>query len=228
MQLLHTKKIRVLLIVIAVVCLLFWYFYYTTGRFISAYSSYAALSLDDENVVNVPAQPDNPVRREMNQMLAEVLSGNLSPAGRLQKAQRGLDLAHQSEHILDPIQDRGGDVDQAIDGMQKSANTLSRFSSFGREEKIVALAKRRADIVSDIRALTIRANFETGKIFQHVIDDKGKLSDAYVTELNAEIPDVEAQFNRRSGLYAELGEVSDSIVKEYLSLSVFGLPIHGK
>ena len=133
--------------VVVITGLFLWYFYHATGQFIRAYESYATLSLSEENAAYAPGQPDNPVRREMNQMLAEVLGVKMTTADRFQKARRGFELVQESEHLLDPIQDRGGEVDQAIAGMRARTNALTDMSSFGREKKLIELAKRRAESV---------------------------------------------------------------------------------
>ena len=194
----------------------------------SAYETYATAALEEESAAYAPASPNNPVRQELNRNLGTVLGGNTSKTDRLELSKRGLTLIDESNHELDPIQDRGGRVDESIAAMEGQIGLLNGVSSRGALGRIVSLAKRRADMVSDIRALTVKANYETEKIFQRIIQEKGNLPPSFVNELNAEIPEVEEQYNKRTALYSELQEISDKIVEEYLALSVLGLPIGGK
>ena len=70
-RILNNPGVRISLAIVVIVGLLLWYFYHATGQFIRAYETYATLSLIEENAAYAPGQPDNPVRREMNQTLAE-------------------------------------------------------------------------------------------------------------------------------------------------------------
>jgi len=228
MRFLTQKKIVVLILVLILVCAFFYHAYRTTSQFVAAYKAYAELSLEEENIIYVPAQPDNPTRQEMNLTLAQILGQKMTPIERLQKARRGEELAREYGHELDGIQDRGGSIDTSINAMEHTIDVATDLSSNGKEKEIVQLARKRADLVSDIRALTARANFEITDIFRRIQSEKGVLSDKYVTELNAEVPDAEKRFDMRTNDYKELQDLSDQIVKDYLELSVFGLPVTGK
>jgi len=87
--------------------------------------------------------------------------------------------------------------------------------------EIVALAKRRSSMISDIRAYSYRADFEVGQIFDHITGDKGQLTDAYVTELNTDIPEMESKFDKRTNLYTDLQALASDMQKKADSLGMF-------
>jgi hypothetical protein len=215
-------------VAVAITLSIWTYTYVSTKNFVASYVPYATEALEQEAAAYVPAASNNQYRQELNKTLAEVLTKKLSERDRVRTARRGLELLAEVQRELDRIQDRGGSIDQAIVSMEQRVNPLTDFSSGGDMRRIVALAKQRGDIISDIRALTSRANFETARIFNHIIQDEGVLSDEYVLTLNADIPAIEERFNKRSGLYNELEVVSDDILQTYLDLHVFGIAVGGK
>lgn len=144
----------------------------------------------------IPSVSENPVRQELNQQLAVVLSEDLSAGDRLKGARRGIELIEI--------------IDQQIDASEHTANLLENaeadrgISSPVFSGEIAVLVSKLVSISSDIRGLSYRANFHTEQIFTRIIDDKGVLSDTHKRELNELIPLVEEQFDRRSNLYLEL------------------------
>jgi hypothetical protein len=96
---------------------------------------------------------------------------------------------------------------------------LASLASSDQARQIIALAKSRASIISDIRAYSYRTDFDINTIFTRLVADRGALTDQYVLDLNSQIPAVEASFNKRSDLYTELQNTSDSIASIYSSLS---------
>jgi hypothetical protein len=146
-------------------------------------------------------------------VLTQVLALPMTPAERLKLSNDGLTLLSALSDQIKAIDKTKDAADTEIAKMQLAA--LGGLGASDSTKQLLALTKKRSQIVSDIRAYSYRANFETGIIFNRIITDGGKLTPAHVTELNNEVPDLETQFNKRSNLYTELGTVTSSIEETY-------------
>jgi len=181
----------------------------SAGTFSQLIARYMALLPQNDAAVFLPGAPNNPVRGELNQVLTQVLSKQTSVSERLKLSAQGNDLVARSEQQLSSISDTGDTMDALIAQMQEM--TAGTFTSSDAAHQFIALAKERASIVSDIRAYSYRAEFETKKIFDRVIAEQGRLTDSFIIELNADVPDVERQFNSRTNLYTDLQDVDGKI-----------------
>ena len=207
-----TFNIRLAAAIIACVLvlgLLAYLVHRSPSRFAASYTAYSVLAQKQQDAAFVPGAPNNPVRQQLSQFLTQILAKQTSAKERLKLATQGLSSLGDSEKQINEIGTTGEKVDSAIAKMQ--VDSLGDISSSDISRQIVALAKQRSSIISDIRGYSYRADFEIDKIFRRIIADGGKLTDAYVIELNDEVPAVEAQFNKRSDLYNQLQAVSGQI-----------------
>lgn len=214
----HISRYRLSLVTVCIfgiLALVASYIVRADARFSHTYLEYAAAADDADTAVYVPTATNNPVRQEMNAMLNDVLGNALQPETRLARAKRGMELLQLSEQQIDEIAPKHDAALDAIAVMERSVSPADAIFQRGNPQKIIVFAKERAQAVSDIRALSYRADFETGKIFQHIIDSKGQLSDVYVRELNSTIPDLEEQFNKRQNRYNDLQQMLNEIQAAY-------------
>jgi hypothetical protein len=186
-----------------------------TSAFETSYEGYAALAATTDNSAFIPGAQDNPVRAQINELLTSVLSDKMSDADRALKSHEGLKLLDQSNVQIDNIGKDAEPTALALEKLDLIANNASDFAQKDTMRSIVALAKQRASIIEDIRGLSYRANFETANIFNRIISEGGKLTDAHVTELNNEVPDVEGQFNKRHDLYDQLNATISQIQEKH-------------
>jgi hypothetical protein len=214
MRSLFSKHIGIIGLLILFVFLLFLYKFYFSWQFAQSYDTYATLSEAHVTAAFLPATNDNQLRQELNRMLADVLAVELPQKDRLERAERGLLLLNELEKQIDAIGDSGETVSKALSEME------SRASGSERRE-IVDLALERVRVIGDIRGLSYRASYHTAEIFNRVIQDGGTLTPEHVTELNSQIPLVEEQFDRRTGLYDELESIGGEIEKVHDGLSIF-------
>lgn len=209
------------LIALIVVCLIIvagvgYALYHSASGSVDRYTVYATLAEEHEQAAYLVGAANNPVRQELNQVLSEALARPMTSSERLQLAEHGKELLKEAEGQIDMIGELGAKVDTAIAQMQVGA--LGEFSSSDIAREVLVLAKKRSDIIADIRGLSYRANFETAKIFDRVIADGGKLTKEHISMLNDEIPDVEKQFDRRSDLYLELQRTAKQIDQRSVDL----------
>lgn len=200
------------IIILFVLCF-FAYRFYFAWQFTKTYDTYAALSGIHVQAAFLPATNDNPLRQELNRMLADVLAAQLPEKDRLARAERGLLLLNELEKQIDTIGDSGEAVAKALGEMEGRASGSER-------QEIVQLALERLRVIGDIRGLSYRASYHTAEIFNRVIQDGGTLTAEHVTELNNQIPLVEEQFDRRTGLYDELVSIGSRIDRARKELSV--------
>lgn len=186
-------------------CFLAYRFYFA-WQFTKSYDTYATLSDIHVNAAFLPATNENPLRQELNRMLADVLAEQLPQSDRLERAERGLLLLNELEKQIDAIGDSGEAVSKALGEMEARASGSER-------REIVDLALERLRVIGDIRGLSYRASYHTAEIFNRVITDGGALTPEHVIELNNQIPLVEEQFDRRTGLYDELESIGGRVTR---------------
>lgn len=198
----------VLLAGLALLCLMLGFAWYSSAQALAADArkyadAYKALS----DAAFLPGAAANPVRSAANRALVEVLTGTLSSAERIERAQDGQSLLKDIELEIDAIPDARSLADSTRERLVARQYTLGGMWHAGRLRDIGGLAAQQGVLVEDIRGLSYGANYHTDKIFSRVIADNGLLDSAFVATLNAEIPQVEEQFNRRSNLYTDLQQV---------------------
>lgn len=207
-------------LVLASLCMLFVilcflaYRFYFAWQFTKSYDTYAALSDIHVSAAFLPATNENPLRQELNRMLADVLVAELPETDRLERAERGLLLLNELEKQIDAIGDSGEAVAKALGEMEARASGSER-------REIVDMALERLRVIGDIRGLSYRASYHTAEIFNRVIQDGGALTKEHVTDLNNQIPLVEQQFDRRTGLYDELESIGGKISRAQDELPIF-------
>ena len=178
--------------------------WYSKSKFIEAYNSYEALAALQQNAAFVPGAADNPVRDQLNTALSQVLAKETSASKRLQLSSQGVDLVKQLNAQADDIHTTGEPVAASITALSGSAGSIGNIYNRSVMTGLVTMAKAQQDTIQNIRALTYRSNFEILQIFNHILADKGALTDQYTIELNDDIPSVEAEFNQRQNGYLDL------------------------
>lgn len=202
------------LIVFALVCVLGLHFY-ARYAFAQSYEAYAQAAKRHDDAAYIPGVAENDIRKELNVVLARVLSEEMTAAERLSLARRGKALLDAAEGQIDEIGEIGTDVMVTIQNMREKADIPGGFNSEDEIENIIELSEERLNIIGDIRGLSYRAQFTTGQIFKQVIDDGGELDPAYVEKLNQELPEVEEQYNMRTNFYSDLEDVGKRIAETY-------------
>lgn len=212
---------KLISISIVLACIALGYAWYASTQALAADArkyadAYKALS----DAAFLPGAAANPVRSAANRALVEVLTGTLSPAERIERARDGQSLLKDIELEIDAIPDVRSTADTARERLVARQYTVGGLWHAKRLRDIGGLAAEQGVLVEDIRGLSYGANYHTDKIFSRVIADTGVLDSAFVATLNAEIPQVEEQFNRRSNLYADLQQVDYKMETLLVSLGV--------
>lgn len=176
----------------------------STTSFSRSYEEYRSVAAAHDAAAFYPSTNQNPVRRELNAVLSDVLVGTLTPEERTKRAQSGIALIQEAEDQIDLMGDFVPRVETALDGMRGSGAWLESRKVSNGINRVIELAERRLDIITDIRGYSYRANFHTKEILRRVVDDGGVVTEEHSTLLNEQIPLVEEQFDNRSNLYLEL------------------------
>jgi hypothetical protein len=211
----RTKIIALTLLVLTALALI-GYHAYALWRFEQAYEDYArAASAHDEAAI-IPMLPENPLRRDLNAALSDVLTGEIAPESRVARAREGLSLLVLSEGNIDAVGEVGKDVTEAILTMEDRAG-FALLVAQAPASRLIELAHRRASVVGDIRGLSYRANHHTKEIFDQLVADDGEMTAEHASQLEKLLPEVEEQFDRRSNLSIELqalaGQVSTAFAE---------------
>ena len=204
------------ILILAVLCV---YIAYASHEFRRAYATYTTLVQANVDAAYVPGAENNPLRQHLNTVLSQVLARPMSAKERMDFAEEGLKVLKAAEQQIDVIGDTGDKVQLSITYMQEKARAPGAFLLRGYVTRILSLATEEHNITADIRGLSYRANFHTAEIFNRIVLDKGELTPAYLQELNRQVPAVEEQFNKRTGLYAQLKDVSARMQAESMDLA---------
>lgn len=204
-----SKRTKIILALSAVLLALIAGHVYLTYRFYAALDAYTLAGSGHDTAAYIPGASDNTTRRVLNRILSEILMRKLENSERIALAEEGLAALEVSEQEIDAIGSLGENV-------TKSLTTLeSRMILFHASEKseILALAQRRFDIAADIRGLSYLANHHIAQIFTRIIADGGEVTSLHTADLNRQIPEVEADYDKRANLYQELDSLSAGINK---------------
>jgi hypothetical protein len=189
---------------------------YALQAFKSSLALYVSTGTRYAEAAALPSHAENPLRIDLNRSLAMSLDAELSSRERLETAKGGLALLTLADGDLDAIGKVGKDAADTLGGVEKRISPLL-FFFWDDAREILVLARQRELLITDIRALSYRANFEMKKIFDRIIAEEGDLSSEHVIALNTLLPDVEAQSDARGTLYrdlavvnAQIGEIADT------------------
>jgi hypothetical protein len=182
-----------------------YHIHVSTERFDHAYRNYAVAAGAADAAAYLPAAGNNPVRQDLNNVLIQALGNSkLSDQERLEHARDGLELVGQLDKQVDAITHGLEAADIAAQEMNASSDILSNIFAKGLPQKIVGLAHRRHDAISDIRAYSYRADSQARQIFERIAQENGVLSQNYIRELNNLVPAQEEEFNQRTNRYSDL------------------------
>ena len=203
------KRIVLIVLLLAVIAGSAYGMYVWLGSrsFGESYRAYSEAQKAYITAANKPAAEANPVRKQVYQLLAEVLQLEMSNEARIEKAKQGIAHLNDLERQIDSIKDEADVVIPLLAQLEESSAGIVGSS----KKELVQLGNRQVAIISDIRGLSYRADFYTSEVFERIIDEQGAMSDEHKTYLNEMIPQLEEQFDKRANLYAELKENDDQM-----------------
>ena len=192
---------------------------YCRQQFEKKFEVYQNVAALQQNAAFVPGASSNPLRADLNQILARVLTKNTTAHDRLQLSAQGFDLIQKMNKEVDVMGDSAKPVTEAIGQlkvtMQNPGNSLHR----GDMNRLISLAEKQVATIEDIRGLSYRADFEMTQIFKHLTDDHGELSNTYTKELNDQLPAIEEEFNKRENSYADLESSMAQVQQLYAKIA---------
>ncbi len=156
----------------------------------------------------------NPLRIELNQVLAEVLGKAMTPDERMEKVRRGRELLVESARQIDAIGDSGDVSSSSIKLLDSTSRGLGNLYARPGAAKVVELSRTKSNMIADIRGLSYKTNYYISQIFDRIERDGGALTQDHIKELNARIPELEAEFDRRANLYTDLESINYKIQNE--------------
>jgi hypothetical protein len=182
-----------------------------SSQFEQQYASFYEAEMRYEDAAIKPGAEENPIRQQVNILLAQVLQVEMSTTERLEKTRQGIAHLNDMETQIDAIKVEGDTVKPLIVQLEKAARSPGNIRNRATMLEIVSIAKRQNEIIADIRGLSYRTDYYTTEVFERIIDDQGEMTDEHTQYLNDLIPQLEEQFNKRSNLYQELGQNSEKL-----------------
>lgn len=196
------------LLVLCVVAALVADVVFASKQFGKEYAAFAPAEAAYETAAYKPAVGSNPVRQAISYLLGEVLQAPITDEKRNEMAKEGIAHLNDIEGEIDDIKTQGDAVAPLVDQLDKTAGNISNVRSRLKMKELVALARKNAQIISDIRGLSYRTDYYTDEVFERIIDDQGKMTDAHKTYLNDLLPQLESQFDQRTNLYTQMTDNS--------------------
>ena len=196
-----------------------WYADAAKNQFGRAYTKYQIAASVQQNAAFTPGADANPLRATLNQTLALLLTKETKVPERLSLAKQGLALIGQMNTEVDAIGEAAPAVERSIATMQIAADAPGNVLHRSVMVDMVHTAHQQMSTIEDIRGLSYRANFEITQICNHIIADNGALTNEYATQLNDDLPAMEAEFNKRENAYADLQSSMYTIQKLFAGFS---------
>ncbi len=194
---------------------LYGYHVYGLVAYTRAYGAYATAADRHTEAALIPAVAENPLRLDLNQALSDVLNTSLTPAHRIERAEAGLALLILAEGRIDAIGEVGKDVTDAIADLDHASGHWGLVYLRPTLRSLTEDARKRFEMVADVRGLSYRANHHTKEIFDRVITDNGTLTPEHASDLDRMLPALEEQFDRRSNLYEDIAKLESAMHKAY-------------
>lgn len=209
---------RILAAVLFLLGVLWLYQYRCEAAFVRAYTAYASRAASHAEAAFLPGSVSNQLRSELNQTLADVLGRKMGAGERADLSQRGLQLLKEADAQVDAIGTGSNAVAAAIGDLERAAHLPGNIAHRDERLQILTLAHSQESAIEDIRGLSYRSNFHAAEIFTRILTDRGELTRDYVLELNDQIPQLEAQFNKRANLYTDLEALRGKVTKLYTAI----------
>lgn len=196
------------------VALVAYLFLRSSAELSNVYADYNRSGKSYSDAAFLVGSNNNPLRIELNQVLAEVLGKTMTPAERLERVRRGRELLGESQKQIDAIGDNGEVSSSSIELLDSTSRGIANLYARPNAAKVVELSKARGAMIADIRGLSYKTNYYISQIFDRIDNDGGELTQEHIRELNARIPELEAEFDRRSNLYTDLESINYKIQNE--------------
>lgn len=202
-------------IVLVIVATVLWYIYTgSQANFKDNYAEFETTTKAYTDAAFLVGSSKNPLRIELNQVLAEMLAKKMTPTERLELVRRGHELLRQSQDQIDAIGDTGDVASTTVAELYKTSRSIAHLYSRSNTNKVIELSNERAAMIADIRGLSYKTNYYVSEIFKRIESDDGILTQNHIKDLNARLPELEAEFDKRSNLYASLENINYRIEQE--------------
>ncbi|NBD73425.1 hypothetical protein GVX82_00070 [Patescibacteria group bacterium] len=181
-----------------------------TMAFIESYGTYRALAEEERALLARPGNEDAEVRARVHEHLTALLTGDLTSAERLTRAEEAAeDLALQEETVAAI----GAVAPRVTAAREELAVQVADLPAPLRPEarELVALLKERRVLVGRIADELAATHDQTAAIVARIIAEEGRLSPAHVAEINAGTSVAEERFDEVRRAYQELDTLSEEI-----------------
>ena len=120
-------------------------------------------------------------------------------------------LLEQSGKQIDAIGDAGDVSSTTALKLDSVSKDLTNLYMRPEASRVIALSRERGAMIADIRGLSYKTNYYVSRIFDRIEQDGGELTQEHIKELNSRLPELEAEFDRRSNLYTDLEGINYKI-----------------
>ncbi len=179
--------------------------------FIDAYSTYDVAASRVEDMVHGPGTKRNPDRTNLLALLEKILTADIS-------AEERSELARVAYGHLDSIQEGIADAKKVhgelyaiIQDLDNTSRIFHGVRAKEQAEKLVTLARERAETSARIIANLSETHEYTYAIITRVLEDGGELTDEHKNSINTITAEAESRHAALEEQYARSMEQSDAL-----------------
>ncbi len=199
-----------------------WIFYGGFGNerdvameFIEVYGDYTDIVNRVEYFVHLPGTENNSDRRELLTLLNSILTDNIEPERREELARLAFTNLDVLKKEVDSAQIYQARLYKVLQKLDEASRKFSSVDLRNRAMNIVALARKRAEISSRITSVLSETNEQTYAIITRILEEKGKLTNEHIIQINETTDVAEERFASLELLYAEIMKKKEEMNSEF-------------
>jgi len=172
--------------------------------FIDAYSAYTEVAERVESLVHLPGTEGNSDRSQLLTLLNAILTDDMENGRREELARVAFNNLTALKNEVDGAQTAQASLYVELQRLDAAARSFTSVAKRAEAEAIVSNARTCAELSARITSVLSEMNEQTYAIITRILEDKGDLTPAHVTEINAATAAAETRFDLLKGLYADL------------------------
>lgn len=196
----------------------YWYYFgslhgepVAAVAFVEAYGEYNEHADQVEKLVHAPSAGNNPARQELLTLLNAILTTDMSEEDREDLARVAFANLDTLKREVDAAQTAQSKLYESLAGLDDASRTFRAYMFAEEARAIVDLARRRAELSTQITSNLSETGNHTYAIITRVIEEKGVLTESHIVDINAATDGAEKRFEQLNQLYRDLGDVRDEL-----------------
>jgi len=172
--------------------------------FIEVYGEYEDVAQKVELLAHLPGTEGNTDRLELLTLLNSILTEDMEPERRADLARLAFTNLDTLKKEIDSAQSAQSHIYQVLQDLDNASKKFTSIELRNSAEKIVTLARKRAELSAHITSVLSETNEHTYAIITRILADEGRLSNEHIDAINTSTTEAEERFKILEDLYTEL------------------------